>query len=220
MTLLRFPLLLPPLLAALHAHGAWGVAYAPPSTEPHPVVVYLHGMWSSPEEACPTLLRGAPDDILVCPRGNAPMTDGSGGKMWTGNYATVAPAIHAAMQAAANVSPGPMSPSGGVLAGYSNGAYFAVEVATHEPGRWRGLVLLSMRLDLDASRLRAAGIERVVLASGDKDMATPSMRAAADALDRAGLPARYVSLGPGGHELPADLDVRLVEPLAWVRAAL
>ena len=74
-----------------------------------------------------------------------------------------------------------------------------------------------MHLELDASRLRAAGVHRVVLAAGDKDMASGSMKALAEVLDAGGVPARFVSLGPAGHELPRDLDSRLIEPVAWVR---
>jgi predicted esterase len=207
-----------PIVAALpapRARGGWGVAYAPAdASEARPAVVFLHGMWAGPEEACPPFeAAAAPLGFLVCPRGNAPNGEL---RMWTGGYATVAPSIHAALDAAAALAPGKLDRNaGGVIAGYSNGAYFAAEVAVHEPGRWTGLVLLSMHLELDAAKLRAAGVRRVVLAAGDKDMAAASMRGLAEALEGAGLPARFVSLGPGGHELPRDLDVRMVEPFAW-----
>jgi predicted esterase len=210
-------LLLPPIVAALRIHGAWGVAYPPADrTEERPAVVYLHGMWSSPEKSCGLFERAATaHGFLVCPRGNAPMNDGSPGKMWAGTYGSAAPSVHAAIDAAATM--GSLARTGGTLMGYSNGAYFAAEVALHEPGRWTGLVLLSMHLELDAPRLKGAGVQRVVLAAGDADMACGSMQRLAGQLDAAGLPARFVSLGPGGHELPKDLDSRMVEPVAWVR---
>ena len=211
-------LLLQTALAALRAHGAWGVAYPPAdASEPRPAIVYLHGMWSSPEDSCAMFEpAAAPHGFLVCPRGNAPMTDGSGGKMWSGSYATVAPSVRAALDAAGAMGKLDRS-GGGTLAGYSNGAYFAAEIAVHEPGRWTGLVLLSMHLELDAARLSAAGVKRVVLASGDADMARASMKELAERLDAAGLPARFISLGPGGHELPKDMDARMTEAVAWVR---
>jgi predicted esterase len=204
-------------LGALRAHGAWGVAYPPAdASDARPAIVFLHGMWSSPEDACATFEpAAAPYGFLVCPRGNAPLGEG---KMWAGTYASVAPSVHAALDAAGALAPGRLDRTGGgTLVGYSNGAYFAAEIALHEPGRWTGLVLLSMHLELDASRLRAAGVRRVVLAAGDKDMAGASMKTLAGALDAAGLPTRFVSLGAGGHELPRDLDSRMVEPVAWVR---
>lgn len=203
----------------MRMHGAWGVAYPPAEGDaPRPPIVYLHGMWASPEDSCGFFERSATSfGFLVCPRGNAPLGDGT---MWAGTYASVAPRLHAALDAAAAAHPGRLDRSGaGTMMGYSNGAYFAAEIAQAETGRWTGLVLLSMHLELDASRLRAAGVKRVVLGAADKDGARDSMKALAEKLDEAGLPSRFVSLGPGGHELPADLDARMCEPIAWVRDA-
>ncbi len=210
------------LIGSLRAHGGWGVALPPADTSvPRPAIVYLHGMWASPEDSCGAFERSAtPFGFLVCPRGNAPFGDG---RMWTGTYATVAPSIHAALDAAAALSPGKLRSDGGTLMGYSNGAYFAAEVAQSEPGKWTGLVLLSMHLDLDVARLRAAGIRRVVLGAGDKDGARDAMKALAARTDAAGVPTRFVSLGPVGHELPlpaaADMDARMCDAIAWVREA-
>jgi predicted esterase len=140
--------------------------------------------------------------------------------MWAGSYATVAPNVHAALDAAAAALPGRIDrSSGGTMMGYSNGAYFAVQIAQSEPGKWPSLVLLSMRLELDVARLLAAGVRRVVLGAGDKDAARDAMQALSGRLQEAGLPARFVSLGPGGHELPADVGLRLCDSVAWARAA-
>jgi predicted esterase len=206
-------------MGALRAHGSWGVAYPPVDTSaPRPAIVYLHGMWASPEDSCGLFERSATSfGFLVCPRGNAPLGDG---KMWAGTYASVAPSLHAALDAAAAAGPGRLDrAASGTMMGYSNGAYFAAEIAEAEPRRWTGLVLLSMHLELDEARLRAAGVKRVVLGAADKDGARESMKTLAEHLDAAGLPSRFVSLGPGGHELPPDLDARMCEPLAWVREA-
>jgi predicted esterase len=195
------------------------VAYSPADVAaPRPAIVYLHGMWASPEDSCGLFQHAATAfGFLVCPRGNAPLGDG---KMWAGTYASVAPSVHAAIDAAAAMAPGKLDRSGGgTLLGYSNGAYFAAEIAQAERGKWTGLVLLSMHLELDAARLRAAGVRRVVLAAGDKDGARDSMRTLAERVDAAGLPARFTSLGPGGHELPADIDARMCDAVAWVRDA-
>jgi predicted esterase len=207
------------LFALLRGHGEWGVAYPPLDlTSPRPAIVYMHGMWASPEDSCGIFERAAtPFGFLVCPRGNAPLDDG---RMWSGNYASVAPQVHAALDAASALAPGKLDRSGGgTLIGYSNGAYFAVQVALSEPGKWTGLVLLSMRLELDPARLRAAGIQRIVLAAGEKDGARASMQALAERVDRAGLPTRFASLGPGGHPFPSDMSARMCEPVAWVRGS-
>jgi predicted esterase len=207
------------LLAAAHAQGPWGVAYAPADVSaPRPPIVYLHGMWASPEDSCGYFERAsAPFGFLVCPRGNAPFGEG---RMWSGTYASVAPSVHAALRAAERLAPGKLDrDAGGTLVGYSNGAYFAVEVAKFEPGKWTSLVLLSMRLEIDAARLRAAGVQRIVLAAGDQDGARASMRALAEATDAAGLPTRFMSLGPVGHELPADIATRMCAAIAWARVS-
>ena len=59
---------------------------------------------------------------------------------------------------------------------------------------WSGLVLLSMKLDLDAARLREAGVRRVVLAAGDRDDTRGPMEALARSLEQGGLEARFTSL--------------------------
>lgn len=217
MRALLFPGIL--LLGSTRLAGAWGVAYPPADASPSRApIVYLHGMWATPEDSCPLVERAATaHGFLVCPRGNSPSP--GEGRMWTGTYATVAPAVHAALDGAAALAPGVLDRSAhGTLVGYSNGAYFAAEIAMHEPGRWTGLVLLSMHLDLDADRLRAAGVRRVVLAAGDRDGARDEMRVQAERLTAAGLPARFTSLGDVGHELPVPpgIDGTLAEALTWV----
>jgi predicted esterase len=207
------------LFASARGHGPWGVAYAPADASgPRPAIVYLHGMWASPEDSCAYFERAStPFGFLVCPRGNAPLGDG---RMWAGTYASVAPSVHAALHAAGALAPGKLDRTGdGTLVGYSNGAYFAVEVAVFEPGRWTGLVLMDMRLELDVARLRAAGVRRVVLAAGDRDGARASMQALAEKTDAAGLPTRFMGLGPVGHEFPSDMDARMCVAIAWVRGA-
>lgn len=207
------------LLGSTRLAGTWGVAYPPAdASAPHAPIVYLHGMWATPEDSCPLLEHAATArGFLVCPRGNAPSPPE--GRMWTGTYATVAPSVHAALATASALSPGELDRNAsGTLVGYSNGAYFAAEIAMHEPGRWTGLVLLSMRLDLDAERLRAAGVRRVVLAAGDRDGSYDAMRAQAEHLAASGLPTRFMSLGAVGHELPVPpgIDTTLEEALTWV----
>ncbi|HEY8038321.1 MAG TPA: hypothetical protein VIF15_00935 [Polyangiaceae bacterium] len=219
MSPLPYVLLAGALVGSVRAHGAWGVAYAPAdATKPRPALVYLHGMWASPEDSCGIFEPAAASfGFLVCPRGNAPLDDG---RMWSGTYATVAPSVRAALDGAASLAPGMLDRSGGgTMMGYSNGAYFAAEIAQAEPGRWTGLVLVSMHLELDAARLKAAGVKRMVLAAADHDGARESMKALAGRTDAAGLPTRFVGLGPGGHELPADMGARMVDAVAWVRGA-
>jgi predicted esterase len=227
-TLLRLlPLAFPmaALVAAPRAQGDWGVAYGPEDrASSQPAIVFLHGMWGSPEDSCePFEMGAAPFGFLVCPRGNAPLGDaGNGLMMWSGGYADVAHSIHAALDAADALAPGKRATQDGTLIGYSNGAYFAAEVAYSEPGRWSGLVLLSMKLDLDPKRLARAGVKRVLLAAGDRDDVHTSMQDLASRLNQNGGPveARYMSLGDVGHPFPADMPTRMCAAIAWVRGSM
>lgn len=210
------------LLASPRAQGGWGVAYAPRETAtPKPAIVFLHGMWASPEDSCESFETAAtPFGFLVCPRGNAPLGDSGDLKMWAGTYVNAARAVHGALDAAEALAPGKLERrQGGTLLGFSNGAYFASEVACAEKGRWAGLVLMSMRLDLDPRRLEAAGVKRVVLAAGERDQVHGSMESLARKLNGAGVEARYMSLGDVGHTFPSDMGARMCAAIAWVRAA-
>jgi predicted esterase len=210
------------LLASPHIQGSWGVAYAPmESSTPKPAIVFLHGMWSSPEDSCESFESAAtPFGFLVCPRGNAPLGDSGDLKMWAGTYANAARMIHAALDVAEALAPGKLERrQGGTLLGFSNGAYFAAEVACSEPGRWSGLVLMSMRLDLDPKRLAAAGVKRVVLAAGEQDASRGSMEKLAQRLNGAGVEARFMSLGDVGHAFPKDMGERMSAAIGWVRGA-
>jgi predicted esterase len=217
--LIGFALPLFASLAVPPARGSWGVAFPPTdTTEAHPPIVYLHGMWASPEDSCGFFAHAAtPFGFLVCPRGNAPLGDG---RMWKGGYSTAAPQVHAALEATGRQWAGKLDGTrGGTIMGYSNGAYFAAEIAASEPGKWTGLVLLSMRLELDLARLRAAGVRRVAFACGDQDAAREAMKALSDSTNAAGLPSRFVSLGPGGHELTTEMNAPLCDAVAWAREA-
>jgi predicted esterase len=141
-----------------------------------------------------------------------------GYKMWSGSYVDASRSIRAALDAADALAPGKRTRQGGTLLGFSNGAYFAAEVACSEPGRWTGLVLMSMKLDLDPKRLQRAGVARVVLAAGDRDASRDSMKAQAARLADAGVETRFMSLGDVGHEFPADMADRMCSAIAWVRS--
>jgi predicted esterase len=219
------------LRASPRAQGDWGVAYAPEDRATRqPAIVFLHGMWASPEDSCePFESAATPFGFLVCPRANAPMGDaGPGYMMWSGGYADAARSIHAALDAADALAPGKRAAQGGTLIGFSNGAYFAAEVACSEPGRWSGLVLLSMKLDLDRARLAGAGVTRVLLAAGERDEARTSMQDLAARLNEhrpgerdggGALEARYMSLGDVGHAFPSDMGTRMCAAIAWVRGS-
>jgi hypothetical protein len=67
----------------------------------------------------------------------------------------------------------------------------------------------------DPKKLRAVGIERIVMAAGDYDGASGTMETAVKMLRKAGFEARYVSLGKIPHVWPEDFEARMQEPIAW-----
>jgi predicted esterase len=221
---LLFPLVIPlaGVFSSPRAQGDWGVAYAPAAQSRRVAtgaIVFLHGMWASPEDSCGAFESAAtPFGFLVCPRANAPFPEGGPGyTMWSGSWLDAARPIHAALEAADALAPGQRAKDGGTLIGFSNGAYFAAEVACAEPGRWPGIILLSMKLDLEAARLKRAGVARVLLAAGDRDEARSSMEALAARLAAGGVESRYMSLGDVGHAFPPDMGARMCAAIAWVR---
>lgn len=184
---------------------------------PYPVVLMLHGMCSDPALTCDFWSdAGREGSWLVCPAGNSRCGDYDD---WKGTAEEKATSLDQALEAVDRAfGAGAVTHAeGDVLIGFSRGAFVARDVAYARPGRFRGLVLLGASMMPDAARLEASGIRRVVMGAGDHDGARPMMQRAARALDAAGIPARYVSLGRIPHALPDDLGDILRRELAWIR---
>jgi predicted esterase len=197
--------------------------YPPVTTaERAPLNVFLHATCMTPASVCDGFGAAARDDgWLVCPAGNATCY---GAPDWSGTGPTKAAHLERALgEVEAAVAPF-LDARPGVLIGWSRGAFAARDIlytATSDKAhaglatRFRGLVLLAAHVTPDASRLRAAGITRVVMAAGDYDGARPTMTAAVATLARAGIAARYVSLGKIGHVWPEDFDGRMGAAITW-----
>jgi hypothetical protein len=206
-----------PLSATRAAPGTLSGGSEPPLAS-RPLVTMLHGMCSEPLPTC-ELARGAATEVgwYACPTGNGHCGTAAD---WAGSGAVKAEFLAESLAELDAMRLGRRgAEAGDVLIGFSRGAFVARDVAYELAGRWVGLVLIGAALVPDADRLRDHGIRRVVLAAGDFDGARPTMVKAAAALTRRGLPARFVSLGPIYHTLPADLDARLAPEIAWLRAA-
>jgi predicted esterase len=207
----------PQLAVEARRSGPWGVGYAPADL---PVaaapIVYFHGMWSNPEESCPYFeLAVAGTGVLLCPRGNLPAAQGGA---YGGTLVTKRASLDDALAIARTLTEGGALADEGVLLGFSSGASMALEVAYAEPGRWPGLVLMSMSVSLSPAALRKAGVRRVVLASAENDGSCASLKATAKSLEAAGYPAKFVSFGAVGHHYAVDMRERMREAIAWVRA--
>jgi predicted esterase len=187
------------------------------SRGPLPVVMMLHGMCGEAQLACDFWSdAGRERSWLVCPAGNARCGEHDD---WKGTGEEKAGALDEAMEAVDRAY-GPAAVThaeGDILIGFSRGAFVARDVAYARPGRFRALVLLGASMTPDAARLKASGIRRIVMGAGEHDGARPTMQRAARALDAAGIPTRYVSLGRIPHALPNDLEDILRDALAWIR---
>jgi predicted esterase len=102
------------------------------------------------------------------------------------------------------------------LVGFSLGAFVALDVAERSHGEWKRLLLVGAFVKPNAKRLKEAGVESVLLASGDWDMSRDEMKKQARLLERQGVRARYAGMGPVGHWFAKDMDSWLMDALAWL----
>ena len=195
-----------PAKAPVHLAGSYGLVVVSAEGRTMPIV-YLHGMWASPEDSCSYFeLAAATFGPLVCPRGNLPP---SAGGAWGGSLADKRKSLDVALALVKRADRG-------VLLGFSSGAAFALQLALEEPGRWPSLVLMSMPLNPSATALKTAGVERVVLAAGEQDGSYAHLVGLAKTLEKGGIAARFVTLGKVGHHFAADMEARMVDVLQWV----
>jgi hypothetical protein len=194
------------------ADKALGRVASPPR-----LITVLHAMCISPQENC-AFLRPLAEGrgMLVCPTGNA--TCGDGSSTWEGPAAARAEYVRDSIAAAERFLGQEIDHArGDVLFGSSRGAFVARDVIYEGPsGRWTGLVLVGAEIALDPARVRRAGVRRVLLAAPDFDGAAATMRRSRGALCRAGIPARFVSLGPHGHGMIEGSPAILARSLDWV----
>jgi predicted esterase len=175
-------------------------------------VVYLHGIHGRPENGCPWLRDGASElGWLVCPHANEHLANDT--FSWAGTAseqrAVVAHAERAAQAQGADPS------SANVLVGFSQGAYVALDLTARRLGRYRGLVLIGADVTPSRAMLEGAGVARIVLASGDLDGASASMKRVAEQLGRQGMDARFVSLGRIGHSYETTKKEALRDAIVW-----
>jgi predicted esterase len=195
--------------------------YPPLIAEPRvPMVVMLHATCMDPAPVCDRLgTAGREGTFLVCPSGNDTCF---GAPDWHGTPEAKSAFLDRDLAAVEARYGAYLAPEGGVLVGWSRGAFAARDIlyaraAAGAPPRYVAAVFIAAAFVPDPARLRAAGIKRVVLSAGEQDGSRPTMQRARAVLEAAGIEARYVSLGPIGHWLPEDLDTRLLSAMAWAR---
>ena len=191
------------------------LVYPPRSRKgPQPIVVMLHGMCDEPENECPHFAESATKrGWLLCPR--ARLRCPGGGSIW--HYPRRHETLRASVQAVHAAFPGLLDESPGrTLIGFSLGGIFGMDVAHRGEGKYRRVVLIGARVYPSAELLRAAGVDRLVLAAGERDMMRWHMSEQARRLEQRGIAARFVSLGDAGHWFPPDLTTRMDSILDWM----
>jgi predicted esterase len=184
------------------------------ASKPAKLVVLLHGMCGHPENECPWFAGAATSDAYVaCPR--ADLSCPGGGTIWSGVSAVRTRLVGSARDRVERTY-GASADSEATLVGFSLGAFVALDVAEHSRGEWKRLLLIGAFVKPNAKKLKEAGVESVLLASGDWDMSRDEMKKQARLLERQGIRARYVSMGPVGHWFAKDMDAWLRDALAWL----
>lgn len=192
--------------------GSHGEAGSPLAPRAPLAVVYLHGVHGLPQNGCPWLRDGASEiGWLLCPRANERLSNGT--YSWGGTIADQRAVVARAERVAhaRGVTPG----TAGVIVGFSQGAYVALDLVRARLGRYRGLVLIGASVEPSRAELGAAGVDRIVLAAGDLDAAAGPMRRAAERLRREGAHVRFVSLGAIGHSYETPHREALADAIAW-----
>ncbi|HEV8247605.1 MAG TPA: hypothetical protein VGP93_17640 [Polyangiaceae bacterium] len=191
------------------------VAYAPRQGEgPWPIAVMLHGMCSEPERACRHFASTLSEQgFLVCPRARK-RCDG-GGSTWP---QSVQADVEAGIERVKAAHAGQIDDTRGrLLIGFSLGAFRGLDLAQNAHGEYPRVILIGAKIYPDPRRLRAAGVERLLLAAGDWDMMHGHMQDRARLLQRQGFPAAFQSFGPVGHAFPANFPEILSRAVEWTQ---
>jgi len=172
----------------------------------------LHGMCDVPDNECPSFSNATRSGWLVCPQASVGCQGGGATWHWKDRVGHVEAATARALQAKA------VQPSARTLIGFSLGASAALDVAQHGSQRYDALILIAGRVSPNPRQLRAHGVKRVLLAAGDFDQTHAHLVGEARRLTRAGITARFMSLGKVGHQFAPDMDAWLREALSWAEA--
>ncbi|MCB9589989.1 MAG: hypothetical protein H6718_31535 [Polyangiaceae bacterium] len=174
------------------------------------VTIMLHGMCDVPQNECPSFASATDDAWLLCPQASIGCNGGGATWNWKTRVERVERATERALSGQDVSQDTPRT-----LIGFSLGASTALEVAQNGHGRYDALVLIAGRIYPDAKKLKAHGVQRVVLAAGDFDGSAPHLRAESSRLERAGVETRFMSLGKVGHQFARDMPTWLDDALTW-----
>lgn len=191
--------------------GASITAEAPPA-----IITALHARCVDARENCEFLREiAAPNALLVCPTGNTPC--GNGMSTWAGDARALAAEVEADTDFAEAATERPASArSNDALFGSSAGAFGARNIVNAGTTRWSSLILVGAKIELAPKQLEKDGIHRVLLVAPDWDEASATMKITRKTLCRAGVPSRFVSLGPHPHGMLDDSPRLIAAAMPWL----
>ena len=201
------------------------VFYARPRTGAGPwrVIGHLHGICYPPSYSCGRWIGAASDlGVLVCPTGNARCGDAGIGPpsweapSWEALVAIMDGDLERSITKVEAKHRGSITREGGVLTGFSRGAYAAPVIARSHPGRWPYLVLIEANVPLAAASLRKAGVRAVALVAGEVGTEIAGERKTAAALEEAGFPVRLFVMRGVAHLYSDDMEQIMSDALAFV----
>ena len=196
------------------AHPAVLVFPPDDASSPRTVTVMLHGRCGVPENECPAFAGAVTKDSwLICPRG--PVDCDNGGATWSN--ADRAQMVDASIHAVAALHPNAVDlDAPRTLIGFSLGAFVALDIAHHDPGKWSRLVLIAAKVLPEPALLQKNGVERVLFASGSLDLSHAHMVEEARRLGAHGTTATFMSFGPVGHTFARDMDTWTTRAFDWL----
>ena len=201
------------------------IFYARPRAvaQPWRVIGHLHGICYPPSYSCGRWMGAAADlGVLVCPTGNARCGDAGIGPpsweapSWEELVALMDGDLERSIAKVEARHRGSIRRDGGVLTGFSRGAYAAPVIARIHPGRWPYLVLIEANVPLAAASLRKAGVRAVALVAGETGTEIAGERKTVAALEEAGFPVRLFVMPRVAHLYSDDMDQIMSDALAFV----
>jgi predicted esterase len=195
-----------------------------PDTEPRPVTLLFHPICAEPTWICDWFQYSqlAPQ-WQICPRAQNHCEGNN--YNWTAPAADTRRLVELAVATLKERHGDRVRDDSVVLAGFSQGAY-AVAALVHElalhpgsPLHIKGIVAHGAFVHFAAAEVARLGPRvRVALTAGELDGAAHAMQEEAEKLRRAGVDARWFSLGKVDHFIPVNTATPLAEQIDWARA--
>lgn len=158
-------------------------------------IVMLGGICAHAGWVCKSSFEHAGDlHAFLCPQPTGQCGDGT--PTWVAMRGGNDTFIDAVVDSATKMYPQAFNFDDAILAGFSRGGWIAAQYAMSHR-KYRKLLLSSIEVTLDASKLREQGVERVLLTANDRDGSRQSLQANAKKLSAAGIEARFFGTGGG-----------------------